>query len=242
MIKNKFKFFIVFALIYSTSIEAQSFGFGCLGLSGFIGGYSQMNYKVDNLNSLINSQYAGLDSKITFKTGSGFKIGGNIFRARFESFFFSTKIYYQFFKEEKKISNLVGGSFTNEKYELTMNNWNVAIDLGLPIFSFLDLKVVEGGFSFYTPNYNHQTIINNEVISDIDYENPDNNLSYFVGSGFILHIIPDYISLEGGAYYSFYKINNFSYNQNLLYPNNESPLIEKGSIITSIQLNVGFPL
>lgn len=242
MIKNKIKFLIIFLLMYSSNTNAQSFGFGCLGLSGFIGGYSQMNYNVDNLNDLINSQYTNPGSKIAFNKGTGFKIGGNIFRARFESFFFSTKIYYQFFKEQKEISNLSGSGLTNEKFELTMNNWNVAIDLGIPIFKFLDLKVVEGGFSFYSPNFNHQTIINNEVISETDYENSDNNLSYFVGSGFILHIIPDYISIEGGAYYSFYKINNFSYNQNLLYPNNESPLIEKGSIITSIQLNVGFPL
>jgi hypothetical protein len=62
-----------------------------------------------------------------------------------------------------------------------------------------------------------------------------------VGSGLVLHIIPDYISIEGTAGYNFMKLENLQRtdaNGNIHLINNAIPA---GGFSATIQLNVGFP-
>lgn len=246
---TKYFYLLVVFLLTSLNLDAQTFGFGCLGLSGFYAGYSQQKYETNGINDFVKQNILIIDpsqklitDKIEFKQGTGYRIGANFFRARFEGFFLSAKGYYQFLKEEYQVSTQLQSGTDVEKYQLTMNHWGVGIDLGVPIFKFLDWKIVEGNVMFYNSDFYHQTIIDNVPKNEEKFNPSKDKLKYFLGSGLIFHLVPDYISVEGTAGYNFFEIDDFS----LPGSSGNSTLIKnaisKGGFSATVQLNVGFPL
>ncbi|MEK6552640.1 MAG: hypothetical protein AABZ54_04230, partial [Bacteroidota bacterium] len=156
---KKLIFFTVFVCC-GTALNAQSFGFGCLGLSGFYAGFSKQNYDNPGLNDYISQRINFLDpsktiikDKIEFTQGTGYRIGANFFRAKWDKFFFSAKGYYQFLKESNEISAQLQNVDTREKYQLTMNHCGVGIDLGVPLFWILDWKIAEANVTFYNTEF-----------------------------------------------------------------------------------------
>ncbi|MBM4171753.1 MAG: hypothetical protein FJ214_07800 [Ignavibacteria bacterium] len=236
---------IVFVTLFSTSLNlGQTFGFGCLGLSGFYAGFTKQQYNTDGINQFINSKFLSTSNKINFKEGSGYRIGTNLFRAKFEGFFISAKGYYQFLKETHELVEISVPNSAKDKYTLNMNHWGLAIDFGVPIISFIDLKLLEGGVQFFNIDFNHQYYLNDLIQNEKKYEPEKSKVSYFIGSGLIIHLIPDYISVEGTAAYSFIKYEKLVSAEGSSIPTLATGKIpfDKGGFSATVQLNIGFPL
>ena len=230
--------------------SAQSFGFGCLGLSGFYGGYTQQYYKADGINDYVRLNYSqnATPNNIKFHQGTGFRIGANLFRADFDDVFLTIKGYFQFLKEEHDVDDPLTQGNTqgvlHKKFQLTMNHWGVALDFGFPLFSIIDFKLIEGGITFYNSEFAYNSTLNNLVQTDIKMS-PDNvQLGYYVGSGLIINLIRDYISLEGTAAYTLLKIDKMNDSNGSIVPpvSSNNRAIENGGFSATVQLNVGFPL
>jgi len=239
-------FIILFAGLFNISNNAQTCGFGCLGLSGAYAGYTYEQYSAKGVNGIVKSfkERNGLTGNIEFKEARGYRFGANIFRAQFNHFFLSAKAFYQFLKEEKSKFSSPANIATEEKYTLTLNHWGIGLDLGIPVFNFLDLKLVEGGVTFFNSGFKAQVKQDGKEISTSEYENSKTDIGYYVGSGIIIHIIKDYISLEGTAFY--HKLNitqmNPVENSSFQLPRPGANFIDKGGLGGTIQLNIGFPL
>lgn len=237
-------FFAALLLALSVDNQAQSFGFGCLGLSGFYGGYTQQQYQPDGINLFVQQNYSGpSNNNIKFQKGTGFRVGANIFRAKFDDVFLTVKGFFQFLKEEHEIADQVNSGILKNKYQLSMNHWGLGLDFGFPLFSIVDWKVVEGGVSIYNSEFDYQTLLNDNQQTEIKISPDKAQLGYYVGSGLIVHLIRDYISIEGTAAYSFLKIDKMSNEAGDLIPvgSSSNRAVEKGGFIGTVQLNVGFP-
>ncbi len=247
------KYFLVTSLIllFVSNMQAQTFGFGCLGLSGFYAGYSRQNFVTPAINDYVNKQIDLIDpfrktiqDNIQFQQGTGYRIGANIFRAKWDRFFFTAKGYYQFLREQYEVSTLNQTGLIREKYKLTMNHWGIGLDLGIPLFWILDWKIVEGNVTFFNSEFDQENFLNNIVQKEIKFNPDKNKVGYFIGSGLILHLVPDYLSIEGTAGYNFILIEKMESDTGLAIPlpPSQNKAIEKGSFSATIQLNVGFPL
>lgn len=243
---KQYKIYVVFIISLGTgSLSAQSFGFGCLGLSGVFGGYSVQQFDADGLQNGIENFYreSSVDHEnIDFGKLEGYRFGANIFRAKFSNFFLTTKGYYQFLKKQDWSYTSGEGSIKSDEFQLSMNHWGLALDLGLPLFTFLDWKILEGGINFYEIEFDYQSLINPEIEKN-KYSNDEVFIGYYAGTGLIIHIIPNYLSLEGTAIYNFLDFNNFSESENdQLGFNNSEETIIKGKFGAAVQLNIGVPL
>ena len=241
-------FFISFIIFIATTstLSAQTFGFGCLGLSGFYSGYGVNTYEATGLNQNLKLTFpqVGSSSVPEFTQGQGFRAGANILRAQFDNVFFTAKGFFQFSKESKSydITGTVEPSKT--EYELSSNHWGIGIDFGFPIFSFLDLKLAEGGITFYNIEFKEKSFTGGIEVSETVYSNDETKVGYYVGTGLIINLIEGYISLEGTAMYHFYQVESVKKSDGTLYPNvsSSNPFIEKGGFAASVQFNIGFPL
>lgn len=237
---------IVLLTTFSVQISAQSFGFGCLGLAGFYAGVSEYRYDVPGINTFINLDQITLTSalsnqsdQIKFEKGTGYRIGANFFRAKWSGFFLSAKGYYQFVKEEKESNASIS---SQQKYQLNMNNWGVGVDFGTPIVSILDWKILEGNVTFFVPDLNIDYYENNKFISSTKFQPENVKISYFIGTGVILHVVPDYLSLEGTAGYNFLQIEKFKNDNEIFIGSSSENAVKNGGWSATVQINVGFPL
>lgn len=247
---RKILLLIITLFLFSIKLYSQTFGFGCLGLSGFYAGITKQQYEAIGIReylfpeSINNPNY---NFEFDFKSASGYRVGANIFRARFSKAFITAKGYYQFLKEthNKLINDNITGE-KNYKYELSMNHWGLGLDLGFPIFSLLDFKLLEGHVTFISPEFNTEIDdINNNILEENKITTDKVKVGYFIGSGLILHLIPDYVSLEATAGYSFFVIEKFyDENNNIIIPlpSSKNYAINKSKFSATIQINVGFPL
>lgn len=231
----------------------QTCGFGCLGLSGIYVGYSFENYSADGLNQQLNSdlEKVGInDQSYNFHSGQGFRFGMNIVRANFESYFFSVKGYYQFLEEEQVVTgSILPDDLLNVEYDLKskleMNHWAMGFDFGIPLVNFLDWKIVDGSIKFYNTQLLNQVIENNTVVEEAKYTTPKISVGYALGSGFIIHIIKDYISIEGTGMYNFTNVDYLTNDNNSSrFPdeNSKTDLVNSGGFSGIVQLNIGIPL
>ncbi|MFC2133779.1 hypothetical protein ACFLTH_04110 [Bacteroidota bacterium] len=239
--------FIVLFISKPGDLFSQSFGFGCLGLSGVYGGYSTQTFEAGGLNQTIIARYENMginNSDVSFGRASGLRLGANIFRAKFSNYFLTFKAFYQFLEEQHRRSHQISSVMYDDNYLLELNHWGVALDLGIPLFDFLDLKIVEGGMIFYNAEFSINSFVDGQNQSEVKYKNSDTETGYYVGTGLIVHIIPDYISLEGTAMYNFVQISRLETGNGdaIPYDTITTNFIESGKVATAVQLNIGFPL
>ncbi|MFA7228754.1 MAG: hypothetical protein WC061_06955 [Melioribacteraceae bacterium] len=234
----------IIILIGYAELPAQSFGFGCLGLSGFYAGFSNESYDASGINAFMTGQFqtGQIPAQIKFEKGTGYRIGANFVRAQFDQFFISAKGYYQFLKEEHTTSELSGTSIVNSSHKLSLNHWGVGIDLGVKLFWILDWKAVEGNINFYDGNFTSEYSKDNIPQSSSKYNSDKIQIGYFAGTGLVLHIVPDYISLEGTAGYHFNKLDIFRSTDAFGNEIDIKNAVSKGGFGLTVQLNVGFPL
>ncbi|MBU2493403.1 MAG: hypothetical protein KJ571_12315 [Bacteroidetes bacterium] len=232
---------MLFLFITSKNSYSQSCGFGCLGLSGVYGGFTIQDFKADGINDWIKS-YSTTGANFEFNKGEGFRIGTNLFRARFDGYFITAKGFFQFINEEYTTSSDLTSTLS-ESYKLKHNYWGVALDFGVPLFSIIDLKIIEGGVNFYNVELKSNRFVNNIQTTENKIENTKLDIGYYVGSGILIHIVPDYISIEGTASYNFYKINEFmDDNGDAVQIQQGDNFVENKGISATVQLNLGFPL
>ena len=242
----KFIYLGLMLLVSVSSVNAQSFGFGCLGLSGFYGGYTQQTYNADGINEFVKLNYSGPRSSndLEFKQGTGYRIGANLFRADFEDVFLTVKGFFQFMKEEHEIDDDLTQGVLKNKYSLSMNHWGIGLDFGFPVLRFVDFKLLEGGVTFYSSDFTYYVMLDDVQQSEVKLSPDKVQVGYYVGSGFIVHLIRDYISIEGTAAYTLLEINKMQDSNGSSIPtlNSNNRPIKKGGIAATIQINVGFPL
>ena len=232
--------------------NAQSFGFGCLGFVGGFGGYSYQQFKPDGLNifvgnfNSINSEYIENDLN-NFGKATGYRIGINIFRAKFKGFFVTAKGYYQQLSEEHN-ANVIPTALTfNYDYDLKLKSWGVGVDLGIPITDYLSWKILDGSVLINSARFT-QTINSSQGTSVEKFNNDKTELGYSIGTGFIVDLVEDYISIEGVASYSQFSIDKMKAedgSQLYYIPDKKlysEKFIDSGGFNAVVQLNIGFPL
>ncbi len=236
MYKIKIAIFIIIIFSFYQTSKAQTCGFGCLGLSGFFAGYSVQNNEFDVFDQQLK------DKNINFDDLSGFRFGANLFRAKFDQYFLSVKGYYQISGQKKIIQNNINGALSEDKFELDLNHWGIGLDFGIPLFNFLDIKIIEGGLNFYSSSYINKQTLSGIEISESKYTGSSTDLGYYLGTGFIFHLIKNYASLEGMVYYNKIKIGSMLNNSGEYLFGKKSGLIDSGGFAATIQLNIGVPL
>jgi len=233
-------------LISATLTNGQSCGFGCLGFSGGYGGYTIQQYDMKGLNDHLHEIVgaAGYDiGENTFHEGKGFRVGINIFKARFDAVYFGTKFFYQFLEEEKTFVNTNDPS-KQRKFNLGFNYWGFGGELGFPLFSYLDLKLVEGGVTLHNVTFKDETYVGDAMFSEVKYESTGTQVGYYVASGLIIHLIKNYISIEGTASYNFIDLEEVQSDNGEIIPARGGivSLAQKGGLTGTVQFNVSFPL
>lgn len=254
MLKKSF-FYIIFFLtivLFSTNINSQTFGFGCLGFFGGYGGAAYQSYKADGLNQFVkyfNEMKSNtIDDPLQEYYGAvGYRVGVNFFRATWESgFILTAKGYYQSISRTRAATETLPDGTSNYEFELELKNWAVGIDFGYDITNFLSWKIVDGALNFNTVSFINT--INTSGETNINkYKSDPNVLGYSVGTGIIISIIKDYISLEGMAGFTDIKIETINYEEGNKFfddfpKSNDTNFIQSGGFTAVVQLNVGFPL
>jgi hypothetical protein len=252
--KNIFYTVIVLSVVsFNTNINSQTFGFGCLGFFSGYGGVAYQSYKADGLNHIVKEfnemKFSTLDNPLQEYYGAvGYRVGINFFRATWESgFILTAKGFYQSLSRTREASETSIDGNTNYTFELDLKNWAVGIDFGYAITSFLSWKIIDGSINFN--NVSLTNTINSSEGTDVSkYKSDSGVIGYSVGTGLIIFLIKDYISLEGFAGYTGLKIEKLKFDEgdanlfNVLIEEENNNFIEAGGFTGVIQLNLGFPL
>lgn len=239
--------FSLFILSYSHSYS-QSFGFGCLGLVGGFGGITYQQYQPGLLKDYIND-FNNLTTKKLDDFGKvdGYRFGVNLFRARFSGFFITAKGYYQHLKETHNAQRFSRVGNEEYNYELKLKSFGVGLDLGIPIHGRLLWKILDGAVLINSTRFSEtsNTVSGTKVIK---FDNEKTEIGYSIGSGFVLDILKNYISIEGIVGYSFFQIRDMisedktKFENLISNPEDNKPFIKAGGLNASVQLNIGFPL
>jgi hypothetical protein len=243
-------FFICFASF--AAINAQSFGFGCLGFVGGYGGYSYQEYKPTGLNDYVGvfNDIKG-DSLVSpmenFGKAQGYRVGLNFFRAKVKSFVLTTKGYYQSISEKHEALKVFGTGTRSTTMKLEMMNWGIGVDLGISLTKWMSWKIVDGALNFNNITFTRTENMTGETRIR-KYKSKSTNLGYSIGTGFIVEIIDEYFSIEGLAGYTELTIDNLQMEDGTLLTRNETTdypmtnFINSGGFNAVIQFNLGFPL
>lgn len=240
----------LFVILNSYSlVYAQSIGFGCFGFVSGFGGYSWQSFEPGNLkyygNELRSEPGLITDPRFDeFGHAKGFRVGLNFFRAKFSGFFLSTKGYYQVLTEKKDIN--ISGTYPNVEYDLDLKSWGLGVDVGIPITTYLNWKILDTELNFNSARFK-RTINQVGNTSVVRFNNDAPDVGYSIGTGFIVYLIEGYVSIEGTAGYTLMKIERMEDDEgnNFLgenYSGDETDFIKGGGFRALLQLNVGFPL
>ena len=245
--------FLVLILAFSKTTSAQSFGFGCLGFVGGYGGYSYQVYEPTGLNNYIqNFNETRQDSLSTpmakFGKAQGFRVGINFFRADIKGFILTAKGFYQLLTEKHDAQVKTNFGNTSTINELSIKDWGVGIDLGTRLSRGISWKVVDAALLFNSAKFTNTVNSPGPSTAVIEYKNSSSNMGYTVGTGFIISVIDQYLTLEGTAGYSDFSIGEMQQSDATkltMAENSNEPMknfIESGGFSAVIQLNLGFPL
>ncbi|RQW81117.1 MAG: hypothetical protein EHM79_19790, partial [Geobacter sp.] len=206
------KYLKIFLIIISISsfAEAQTFGFGCLGFVGGYGGFTYQQYDASGLNDYIrfsNQLENTVDPVDEFNSAPGYRVGLNFFRATFENGIIVTaKGFYQYLSKKNKGTVGVGVNDDNYSMDLTFKNWSLGFDVGWEFTKVVSWKVLDGSLNFNNVTLTQTTDLPGETIVN-KYKSDSGVFGYSIGTGIIMAIIKDYVSIEGLVGYTFLKID-----------------------------------
>jgi hypothetical protein len=143
----------------------------------------------------------------------------------------------------------LGGANTTGEYSLDidMRNWAVGIDVGWEFTNLVSWKIIEGAIHFNNVKLTETTDTPTEALIS-KFENDGSNIGYSIGTGIIVAIIKDYISIEGLAGYTQMTIDDLYNDQGTAFLNPlqnstiDQKFIESGGFTAVVQVNVGFPI
>lgn len=237
-------------LIPTQNLHPQSFGFGCLGFVGGYAGYSYQKYNPEGLNSYVtelNKDTLAIPLS-KFGTLKGYRVGLNFFRAHISSFILTAKGFYENLNEKHEaVKKLVNGTSTTD-LELEYKNWGIGLDLGITITNMISWKIVDGAVRFNNVKLTDTRNSTGGETQIVEYKNAKTAIGYSIGTGFILAIIEDYVSLEGTAGYTIFSIDQVQKNDGTVLAIADNPnqpvrnFIKSGGFNAVVQLNLGFPL
>jgi hypothetical protein len=247
-----FRKIILLVLIFTFQLLPQSFGFGCLGFVGGFGGFTYQQYNPDGLNTYVanfNSTYSEyIDNSMSdFGKATGYRVGINVFRAKFKGLFVTAKGYYQQLVEDHSALVYQTAVGIDYEYDLKIKSWGVGADIGIPVTDYLSWKILDGSILVNSARFT-ETINSSQGTSVKKYDNDKTEIGYSIGTGFIFEIVKDYISLEGAASYSQLTIDKMKADDGSGYLdfNDETGTTDKfinsGGFNAILQLNIGFPL
>lgn len=237
----------ILMLFLTIRTQAQTCGFGCLGLGGFYAGYSIQNYKAQGFNSFIRQSLLNNNQQAPeFGKANGFRVGANIFRTKYNNFIFSTKGYYQFLREQNQLSQVPeGDAGGNTRYTLDLNYYGLGVDFGYSLGKLIAIKFVDAEITFHSANLTSDISSASSNTKENTYSNDKLAVGYTLGSGLILRIVGEYISLEATAGYTKFSFDSLVNNDENSKPDQVSQInnfITNGGLFGLIQLNVGIPL
>lgn len=250
--KRALTFLSLLFLFATVKSEAQSMGFGCLGLFGGFAGYSYQSYKPVGVNNYINefntSNQDSLQGPLQ-KLGKakGFRVGINFFRADIRGLILTAKGYYQELKDKTEASVNSPMGITHTTMDLKLKTFGVGFDVGTTLTKSLGWKIIDAVLVYNSSNFVITSDYPNAYTSVSSFNSENSSIGYTVGTGFILNLIDQYISIEGTAAYSFISIHKMKNNDTYLMESETSAVpmnnfIEAGGLNMVIQLNIGFPL
>ena len=257
MCKFRYIFLTGFLAFFCLQINssAQTFGFGCLGFVGGYGGYSYQKFQPGTLNDFIDdfNQIYGDSLRLPmdkFGKADGYRLGLNFFRAKFKGFIITAKGFYQDLTEKHSAKEYFASGEGNTTLELEIKNWALGIDLGTEITGALSWKVVDAALMFNNAKFTTTQNYPNAVTIVNQYQSESTNIGYTIGTGFILEIVDEYVSLEGVAAFTQFSIDKMKTDDGKYFTDisttqstaNNKKFIEKGGFNAVIQLNVGLPL
>jgi hypothetical protein len=187
-----------------------------------------------------------------FSMATGYRLGLNFFRATFENGIIVTaKGYYQDLGKKNKGGVGIGQSTDNYSLDLDLKNWSVGFDVGWQFTKIVSWKILDGSLNFNNVRLTETTDLPGQTTIK-KYDSEGGVLGYSIGTGLIVAIFQDYVSIEGTAGYTHIKIHNV-FDENgtpFLNPtqtpeqtiSNENNFIDAGGFSAVIQLNVGLPL
>ena len=256
MQKNILLLIFLFLLFSNQLIVAQTFGFGCLGFVGGYGGFTYQKYNPAGLNEYIrefnNREFVNTPVD-EFSQSLGFRVGLNFFRATFDNgIILTAKGFYQYTDKKNKGSVGVGQNDDNFSVDLDARNWSLGFDVGWEFTKVISWKILDGSLNFNNVTLTETTDLVGAPTNLKKYKSNAGVFGYSIGTGVILAIIKDYLSVEGLAGYTYLVIDNV-YDENgtpFLNPVQipeqaiwtDSNFIDSGGFTAVIQLNVGFPL
>ncbi len=239
--------------VQSDFLNAQTFGFGCLGLVGGYGGYSYQVYNPKGLNDYVNSFNALYKDSLSSALGNfgkarGYRVGINLFRADIKGFILTTKGFYQYLIEKNSTDIISSNGKSTVIYEVDLKNWGVGIDLGTSISGALSWKVIDAAVLFNYATFTNTLNSPGPTTIVVKYNNEKSTLGYTIGTGFILAVIDQYISIEGTAGYTVFSIDKMKADDGTELTSSVSStepmrnFISSGGFNAVVQLNIGFPL
>jgi len=237
-------------LLFNVQVVSQTLGFGCLGFVGGFGGIVYRQYNAEGLNNYVN-YFNGIHASTLnepmeeYYGAVGYRVGINFFRATLASgIIISAKGYYQSLSRTRTASETFANGNANHTYELDLKNWGIGFDVGYSFTSYFSWKIVDGAV-----NFNNVSLTNtvdapgNSVVNK--YKSEPGVFGYTVGTGIIISLLRDYISLEGLAGYTYLKIEDVLTDDGISFmdpvPGN-SYFIRSGGFTAELQVNIGFPL
>jgi hypothetical protein len=196
-----------------------------------------------------NSRYSEYieNNMSEFGTASGFRVGINIFRAKFSGFFVTAKTYYQQLNEQHNALVYQTAIGIDYQYDLKIKSWGIGVDFGIPVTSYFSWKIIDGSVLINSILFT-ETINSSEGTSVSKFNSDKTEIGYSIGSGFVFEIFKDYISLEGVASYSQLTVDKMKNEDGSGYLEYSSQtgsvdkFINSGGFNAVIQLNLGFPL
>jgi len=248
------KYFLIL-LFGSVTVLAQDqkLGFGCLGLVGGYAGYEYQKYQATGLNSFIDDfNLANADSLSQpmdhFKELKGYRFGINFFRKNYSGFIFTVKGFYQTLLEKKDATVLSSNLSINHGLELKLNQFAIGIDLGTSLSNSFDWKVIDAAVLISTTKFNYSINTPGKPTQKLEYTSDGSSIGYLFGSGFVFHLVKNYISIEGSVGYAYFNVDKVKLDTGeFLYSGNDptkvvTKFIQNGGLNATIQLNIGFPL
>ena len=121
------------------------------------------------------------------------------------------------------------------------------MDIGMSVTKGISWKVIDGDLMYYDLRFTKSINSVAGLLSKDQYSPEKVSIGYSLGSGFILYIIKNYISLEGTvgvSNFSVGKMKNKTGEFLKISSTNEivTKAVESGGFSAIIQLNIGFPL